>query len=135
MLLDAGADPNTEDNQEKSPIHLASEKGMIDVLKILLDAGADPNSKDNYGRFSLHYVCSRGDALANRELMVQQLVKHGASVNVEDKDRVQPLQVASEHTNVDIVRILLQAGADIKSRTDKRRTALHFASCNENQHL
>ncbi|ELU00006.1 hypothetical protein CAPTEDRAFT_209327, partial [Capitella teleta] len=31
--------------------------------------------------------------------------------------------------------ILLQAGADIKSRTDKRRTALHFASCNENQHL
>ncbi|ELU03153.1 hypothetical protein CAPTEDRAFT_112255, partial [Capitella teleta] len=101
---------------------------------MLLDAGAEPSSHDNHERASLHWVCSEGDALANREIIVQQLIERGAFVNAKDDQGMQPLHLASKNTNAAIVGILLQAGADRDSRDTSRNTALHWAAQHKDQH-
>ncbi|MFL3876288.1 ankyrin repeat domain-containing protein [Wolbachia endosymbiont of Trichogramma kaykai] len=50
FLLEAGADPNIQDNKGKTPLYLASAKGHYDNAKSLLLKGANPNITSRKGR-------------------------------------------------------------------------------------
>lgn len=50
MLLIAGADPNaTREHNERSPIHIATCHGELEVVKLLVEHGADLSLKDYQG--------------------------------------------------------------------------------------
>lgn len=50
VLLDAGADPNLQNNQYGyTALGYAAESGHLPTLKALIAAGADPNIKDTFG--------------------------------------------------------------------------------------
>ena len=51
LLLDAGADPNIQDNGGQTP--LMSSVNHVNTAKILIDSGADVNLQDNNGRYAL----------------------------------------------------------------------------------
>ncbi|WP_264723632.1 ankyrin repeat domain-containing protein [Wolbachia endosymbiont (group A) of Cheilosia soror] len=50
LLLEAGADPNIQDNKGKTPLYLAAAKGHHDNANSLLLKGANPNITSRKGR-------------------------------------------------------------------------------------
>jgi hypothetical protein len=50
MLLDLGADPNSANQDGRTPLMGAAMKGRIDVIEALVDAGARLETRDNGSR-------------------------------------------------------------------------------------
>jgi ankyrin repeat protein len=46
LLIDAGADPNVQDERSITPLHFAALGGHAVCVKILLDHHADPSRED-----------------------------------------------------------------------------------------
>lgn len=53
-LLNRGALINKRNGEMKTPLCIASEKGLINVIPILMNAQADPNFSDNKNNLPLH---------------------------------------------------------------------------------
>eukprot|EP01126_Amoeba_proteus_P003913 TRINITY_DN1131_c0_g1_i17.p1 TRINITY_DN1131_c0_g1~~TRINITY_DN1131_c0_g1_i17.p1 ORF type:complete len:169 (+),score=34.84 TRINITY_DN1131_c0_g1_i17:598-1104(+) len=49
-ILSLGLDINAVNKNGKTPLHVASEKGHLDVIKVLLMNGASTTIKDGFGR-------------------------------------------------------------------------------------
>ena len=50
ILLGAGANPNVPANNGTTPLHVAAEKGYVNVVVLLLSAGADREARDSHGQ-------------------------------------------------------------------------------------
>ncbi|OQS05538.1 hypothetical protein THRCLA_20591 [Thraustotheca clavata] len=61
--MKAGADINSKDKKKKTPLHYATSRGHINVVKSQLKAGAKIDSKDNRKRIPLHYAANNGHDL------------------------------------------------------------------------
>lgn len=65
--------------QGRSPLHLASEKGHVEVVEFLLRHEAQLEAKDEDGNSALHL------AVENKHLMVTQLLlESGTSPNIDN---------------------------------------------------
>jgi ankyrin repeat protein len=47
LLLSHGADPNAKGWHQRTPLHLASSKGYLDVSRLLIEYGANVDAKDD----------------------------------------------------------------------------------------
>ncbi|KAI9455266.1 ankyrin repeat-containing domain protein [Lactarius psammicola] len=56
LLLERGADVNALDGDNKTPLHLASYFGKVEMVLVLLNAGANANAKNAQGQTPLHLV-------------------------------------------------------------------------------
>jgi ankyrin repeat protein len=60
LLLEHGADPNTQDEYGDTPLHWAAFGDNVEVVKLLLEYGADPTVKDKDGRTPLDLARVKG---------------------------------------------------------------------------
>jgi ankyrin repeat protein len=139
LLSVEGIKKDARDVFKATPLHAASAEGHDDIVKMLLNAGANPNVDDLYGTTPLHEA-----ALGNHTAVVKRLLKApGIRLNpVCHKLRMPnypggyhqfyfsgtPLHVAAKRDNPQIVRLLLNAGANPNSKTRRHETALHMAA-------
>ena len=113
VLLKYGADPNTIDYQGRSSLY---HTRSIPIMQLLFDHGADPDLIALDG-FSVLYhtvasVC-QGNKCANIELIIV-LLDHGANINLANAHTGEtPLMVAATTGHIDLVRLLLERGADV----------------------
>lgn len=147
ILLDAGAEPDVQIRSdegdgfidETSSLFLAIEYEEPEGLAMLLAAGADSRVRMGYRGTPLHYACSTG----NPEL-VRVLLEAGADVNAGAADYryrrdsnvggMTALMVAARNDDnyfydrspLEVVRLLLEHGADAGARDDAGRTAITF---------
>ena len=134
LLLEHGADVNTRRNDHWTPLHTASYLGNVEIARLLLDHGADPeaNAEGDMGEKPLHKV-SVGDYRSQEDgvRVAQLLLERGADVNTRRHDHQTPLHVASYFGNVEIVRLLLDHGADSEANAegDYGSKPLHSLSC------
>uniref|UniRef100_A0A6C0ATK9 Uncharacterized protein n=1 Tax=viral metagenome TaxID=1070528 RepID=A0A6C0ATK9_9ZZZZ len=75
------------------------------IIKYLIAAGADINI---YKGILLFYAIRYKDVK-----FVEHIVDAGANVNIEDKDKYTPLVTAIKKNNFDIVKKLIESGADV----------------------
>ena len=98
-LLKAGADPNARNHVGATALMWAIDDG--DKVKLLLDAGADVNAASDFGRQPLTLAAAQVGTMPT----VKLLLERGAEPTTA------ALSAAAARGNVDLVRVLLAAGA------------------------
>ena len=114
-LIKAGAKVNAVNYLGATPLWLAAENGSAAMTQVLLQAGADPNLALVSGETPLMTASRTG----NPEV-VKQLIAKGANVNAAEKiyGKQTALMWAVAERHPAVVALLLDAGADVKARTD-----------------
>ncbi|WP_341812360.1 ankyrin repeat domain-containing protein [Wolbachia endosymbiont (group A) of Conops quadrifasciatus] len=98
-LLEAGADPNIQDNKGKTPLHdTALYHCKYEDVDCLLGLHANPNIQDREGKTPLHYYAAYCTSRSRK--IMDLLVKSGADLSIKDNDGKTPLQIASDNNNV-----------------------------------
>ena len=143
LLLDAGAEVNVATEDGLSPLLIASasldaitgsdyrlvveESQHESVGALLLDRGADVTQSDQYGMTALHYAVEmnkpsllkallKRDADPNAQLTQGLPFRRGDYVGREAYDGASPFWLAARLGNVEMMRELLDAGADPELR-------------------
>jgi ankyrin repeat protein len=141
-----------------SPLLLATVRGQVAMAHFLLDQGADPNHPDagftplhwastDWESYAANPVYGFEDPMAgipNRQAklgLVRALLAHGAKVNARmtkpqpsfaggylDCTGATPFLLASSNNDLEMMRLLLDAGADPKILTETNASAIMAAT-------
>lgn len=124
LLIRARADANIANDFGMTPLSRACTNGSAALVELLLAAGANPNTRIATGETPLMTCAGTGNADA-----VRALIARGADVNaVEPAQNQDALMWAAAERHPNVVRLLVEAGADTRAHTRKGFTALHFAA-------
>jgi hypothetical protein len=99
-LIDQGADVNQYING-KSPLMHAAEAGMRKKVAILVSYEAEINALDSVHNTSLIYAARYGDLKT-----VKYLIRHGAALNHQNKERFTAYDESVRHHHVEISKYL-----------------------------
>ena len=146
FLLSQGADPNTKENASgnwcldknctswqglsgRPVLTIAVQRGHPEIVRLLIEAGADFTAKNRSGHTVLREAWHPD--------IVQILLDKGLDPNYVGKDPSSPFAALGTHTpliiaaqggNLDVLRLLLKAGANPNARGALGGSALHNAA-------
>ena len=118
LLLDAGADPNREDNGKNNALYWPANDGDTAMVKLLLKGGANINKAGRYGLTPLHLAAGNDFTETAKALL-----DAGADLNAADWDGKTPLHIAECNGHNNVVDMLLNAGADPDLRNIKGQSS------------
>ncbi|KAK3390052.1 ankyrin repeat-containing domain protein [Podospora didyma] len=141
LLLDKGADVNTQHETLYTPVHMAAVYEETTIIDLLLERGGDVNlvSTPKDLMSSINDVatieeCSitalQKAAWHGNDGVIHKLVDKGAAlaiVGVDDAPFISALQVAAYMGHVSTVKTLLELGADVSDKGGYFGTALQAA--------
>uniref|UniRef100_A0A3B3ZXV0 Uncharacterized protein n=1 Tax=Periophthalmus magnuspinnatus TaxID=409849 RepID=A0A3B3ZXV0_9GOBI len=139
QLIDSGSSVNTVTVDNVTALHEACIKGHPNCVRLLLRAGAQVDVRTIHGSTPLCYACTSGSLDCARLLLEHganvnpslttltpsslqeacmqgmRLIEGGASVNMVAVDSITPLHEACLRGQVQCVRLLLEAGAQVRT--------------------
>ena len=104
LYLDAGV----TSTPRRSPLHIASQIGRVEIVRLLLDRGWDIYEKNHRGETSL-YIAS----LHGRVEVVKLLLDRGCDIESKSRRGDTPLYTACFCNHVQVVALLLNRGCAI----------------------
>uniref|UniRef100_A0A8C1ML56 E3 ubiquitin-protein ligase MIB1 n=1 Tax=Cyprinus carpio TaxID=7962 RepID=A0A8C1ML56_CYPCA len=130
VLHRGGADLNARNKRRQTPLHIAVNKGHLQVVKTLLDFGCHPslNNTDSEGDTPLHDAISK-----KRDDMLSVLLEAGADVTITNNNGFNALHHAALRGNPSAMRVLLSKLPRpwiVDEKKDDGYTALHLAALN-----
>ncbi|MFY9259905.1 MAG: ankyrin repeat domain-containing protein [Gallionella sp.] len=126
-LLRHGANPNAKNMHGSTALHQAASQCAVKAIELLLANKADVNAADNQGYTPLHRAISYGKN-DTRKIAVEILLKSGANVNAKTtRDGETPFHKAIDRDDVEIIKLLLNYGADVHAVSKLGASSLHFA--------
>jgi len=111
LITTHAEDVNAMCYHDRTPLHVASQKGRVDAVRVLLDHGAHVNPQEWEEWTPLHYASYEGNLK-----VVQLLLEHEATLNARTNVGSTPVQVASQTGRLEVVRLLCDHGADVHLR-------------------
>jgi len=108
LLIRSGADINARSDDDKSPLFIAVENAQLKIARSLLNAGAETEAATTAQRVN----CGEYEVYTRK------------------KDRhYYPLHVAVFCNNLDMIRLLIEHGANVNARTEMNWTPIMIAAC------
>ena len=142
LLLDNYVDIEVTSNTGATPLYLVCKHGShndisIDIIKALLlaDIGDDEedkyiNKKAEHGYFPLYIASKNGD-----EDIVELLLAYSANIEEKNEQGQTALMIAIQQNNnkshLEVIKMLLEAGADFLYTDNTGHTALDWAQQND----
>lgn len=127
MWLEAGADPNTVDDQGYTALQRAAIAGNLELVMLLVQYGANMTALtiNQFGDLPIHLAVAYG-----HENIVHWMLDNGVPVDIRNKMGATPLHSAVHNNRLEIARFLLDRGAAVNARVinGDNRTALHEAA-------
>jgi len=106
-LLKAGADSSAVASDRKAAPQWAVEQPKLELLDAFLDNGVSPDWKNRNQESLLGIASAYGHAP-----LVMRLLERGAKINAQDDEGFTPLMNACQNRHVEVVRVLVEKGAD-----------------------
>ncbi|MGI9500629.1 MAG: ankyrin repeat domain-containing protein [Geminicoccaceae bacterium] len=130
LLLDHGADPAHADRTGKTAIIYAAGKGFSGIVEQLLEAGVPANATDRHALTPLMWAAGHTNDVPAREALATMalLLSRGAEIDRLDDRGRSALMIAAERSHPEIVRYLIEAGADPKLEDKEGMRALDLAA-------
>ncbi|KAM7074366.1 transient receptor potential cation channel subfamily A member 1-like, partial [Ciconia maguari] len=122
---------NKRDAKKQTPLHLACANGHTDVIRFLAGEKCQLNPRDNFKKTPLMKLGYTPLAVAiteHCEEMVEFLLQKGADVHARDQHLRTTLMVAVHAGDKNVIRLLLQHGADLSHEDIFGSTAMYYAS-------
>ena len=130
LVIEHSQDVNAQDDEKRTPLHLASQGGHVAFARVLIEHGAKVNVGDKYKRSPLHLALNSGHVDSARVL-----VDHGVDVNAPDDSNLTPLHLALRGGHGDFAQVLIDHGADMNAQDNFKSAPLHLALRGRNMGL
>jgi len=118
------------DENSKTVLHIAAEKGYVVVLNKLFEYGVDVNTTAKDNNTPLLFAAYKGHNEA-----VKKLLALGANANLITLKGNSPLFYASQNNHVEVVKTLLANGAKVNQLNNAGHTSLDVAVSQGNTKL
>ncbi len=149
-----GSDPNGRDKHGETPLHVAVRRRRLEAVRILLDHGANVDTQNAYGKTCFAHAVRRGfdevaellkDLGADTTLNAADefavavgagdldgaariLAQTPGAVRTGNPEEDRVLADMAGRNRIDVVRFLIEAGADIQALGLDTGTPLHIAA-------
>ena len=108
FLLSKGADVNTVDLQNWTPLTSSARQRHDKTIEMLIELGADPNKVDGNGLTPLAAALMRDHVPS-----IEVLIEKGADVDVPGQQGYRPLTLALAEQKYEAAKALMAGGADV----------------------
>ena len=122
-------DVDTQDEEGWTSLHRACEKGDLESIKMLVAAGADVNlyTRPRSANASSYTAVELASMKGHVDILRHLITAGAADINTQASLDWTPLHHACSNGNLEVVQILLAAGANTRALTMENWTGLHFA--------
>uniref|UniRef100_A0A1B6L8I5 Uncharacterized protein n=1 Tax=Graphocephala atropunctata TaxID=36148 RepID=A0A1B6L8I5_9HEMI len=121
LLLNMNADPSATDKDGTTPLHIAVFNNRVEIIKLLSLHNVD-FYKENYMGDSPLVFAVKCQVLQN----IETLIRCGCDPNkISPRGHSLPLHSAANLCNLDIVKLLVNLGADVNLPVEGESTPLH----------
>uniref|UniRef100_A0AAR2KG61 Euchromatic histone-lysine N-methyltransferase 2 n=1 Tax=Pygocentrus nattereri TaxID=42514 RepID=A0AAR2KG61_PYGNA len=124
LLIQAGAKLDAQDKSLRTPLLEAIMNNQVEVARFLMQNGACVYHVEEDGSTGLHHAAKLG----NLEIITLLLNTGQVDINAQDSGGWTPIIWAAEHRHTDIIRALLNRGADVTLKDKEMNVCLHWAS-------
>ncbi|KAL0214443.1 hypothetical protein P9112_006627 [Eukaryota sp. TZLM1-RC] len=116
-------------------LHVAAQKGNLDNVRVILDCQSDGKTDSKSllvntineldGFLAIHYAVEKGFIKVTGLLLkyAQSTIK-----NARDKELKTPLHHAVINEHINLIDLLIDSGADVKSLDDQKKTPIHWST-------
>ncbi len=131
-LVAAGGDINTRDDNDDTPLIIASREGKVGLVRILLESGADMNLRNKSGQTALMAAALPSGSPGVNENKAKAIKLFGlakADINAKDNEGNTVLISAARYgwyinTANTIIKALVSSGANVNASNNNGDTAL-----------
>lgn len=129
ILIEAGAEISAVGENNWTPLHCQIGDCEAELVRIFIKHGADVNARDSNGKTPLHKIhLEHKTEIAIP--MADMLIEAGADINALDNHGDTSLHCIAKYWNADLVRHLIEKGADKTIRNQNNETPLDIARKN-----